>query len=110
MGQPLKPTASDAKQVNSPPINGQDPTRWRWFFLSIYLLENVGKSSLVAALVKEMFVPQVFFSLPYQKLQHVLPEVTIPSDWSADQVPIHIVDSSSNHCHLSKVIWIIDSN
>lgn len=47
---------------------------------------SVGKSTLVTSLIKESFVPHV---------QHVVPEVTIPSEVTPEGVTTTIVDSSS---------------
>lgn len=47
--------------------------------------ERTGKSSLVTTLLRESFV---------SSLQHVIPEVTIPPDWTREKVTTHIVDSS----------------
>ncbi|KAI9207509.1 P-loop containing nucleoside triphosphate hydrolase protein [Polychytrium aggregatum] len=48
--------------------------------------DQVGKSTLITSLIKETFVPNI---------QHVVPEVTIPPEWSRDKVTTRIVDSSS---------------
>lgn len=47
---------------------------------------SVGKSTLITSLIKESFVPHV---------QHVVPEVTIPSEVTPEGVTTTIVDSSS---------------
>ncbi|KAJ3019599.1 ERMES complex Ca(2+)-binding regulatory GTPase gem1 [Thoreauomyces humboldtii] len=48
--------------------------------------EKVGKSTLITTLIKETFVPHI---------QHVVPEVTIPPEWTRERVTTRIVDSSS---------------
>ncbi|KAI8855269.1 P-loop containing nucleoside triphosphate hydrolase protein [Chytridium lagenaria] len=45
-----------------------------------------GKSTLITSLIKEIFVPNI---------QHVVPEVTIPPEWSREKVTTRIVDSSA---------------
>ncbi|KAL3897832.1 MAG: hypothetical protein SGCHY_003152 [Lobulomycetales sp.] len=48
---------------------------------------GTGKSSLVTSLVSELFHPDI---------QHVVPEITIPPEWSGnDNASTHIVDSSA---------------
>ncbi|KND04037.1 small GTP-binding protein domain [Spizellomyces punctatus DAOM BR117] len=47
--------------------------------------EQVGKSTLITSLIKETFVPNI---------QHVVPEVTIPPEWTREKVTTRIVDSS----------------
>ncbi|KAL7280069.1 hypothetical protein ACG7TL_006484 [Trametes sanguinea] len=46
--------------------------------------EGVGKSTIVTSLIKESFVPRV---------QHVVPEVTIPPEVTPENVTTYIVDS-----------------
>ncbi|RKO99119.1 hypothetical protein CXG81DRAFT_14979 [Caulochytrium protostelioides] len=48
--------------------------------------DQVGKSTLVMSLLTEEAVPHVY---------HVVPEVTIPPDWTREKVTLRIVDSSS---------------
>ncbi|KAI8825154.1 EF hand associated-domain-containing protein [Fimicolochytrium jonesii] len=48
--------------------------------------EGVGKSTLITSLIKETFVYHI---------QHVVPEVTIPPEWTRERVTTRIVDSSS---------------
>ncbi|KAJ3133446.1 ERMES complex Ca(2+)-binding regulatory GTPase gem1 [Geranomyces variabilis] len=48
--------------------------------------ESVGKSTLITTLIKETFVPHI---------QHVVPEVTIPPEWTRERVTTRIVDSSA---------------
>ncbi|KAI8809973.1 P-loop containing nucleoside triphosphate hydrolase protein [Cladochytrium replicatum] len=48
--------------------------------------DGVGKSTLITSLIKDTFVPQI---------QHVVPEVTIPPEWTREQVTTRIVDSSA---------------
>ncbi|EIW59578.1 mitochondrial Rho GTPase [Trametes versicolor FP-101664 SS1] len=48
--------------------------------------EGVGKSTIVTSLIKESFVPRV---------QHVVPEVTIPPEVTPENVTTYIVDSGS---------------
>ncbi|KAI8904806.1 EF hand associated-domain-containing protein [Gorgonomyces haynaldii] len=48
--------------------------------------DHVGKSTLVTSLIKETFV---------QNIQHVVPEVTIPPEWTREKVTTRIVDSSA---------------
>ncbi|KAI8616444.1 P-loop containing nucleoside triphosphate hydrolase protein [Chytriomyces sp. MP71] len=47
---------------------------------------GVGKSTVITALIKESFVANI---------QHVVPEVTIPPEWSRERVTTRIVDSSA---------------
>jgi mitochondrial Rho GTPase 1 len=47
--------------------------------------DQTGKSTLITQLIKECFV---------EKIQHVLPQVTVPAEWSRDNVTTRIVDSS----------------
>ena len=47
--------------------------------------DGVGKSTLITALIKETFVDHI---------QHVVPEVTIPPEWTKENVTTRIVDSS----------------
>lgn len=47
--------------------------------------DGTGKSSLVSSLIKETFI---------QNPVHVLPEVTIPPEWTRERVTTRIVDSS----------------
>lgn len=47
--------------------------------------DGTGKSTLITQLIKECFV---------EKIQHVLPQVTVPAEWSRDNVTTRIVDSS----------------
>ncbi|KAI8874106.1 hypothetical protein GQ42DRAFT_160046 [Ramicandelaber brevisporus] len=47
---------------------------------------NVGKSTLITSLIKEVFVPSV---------QHVVPEVTIPPEITLENVTTHIIDTSN---------------
>ncbi|KAI9003165.1 P-loop containing nucleoside triphosphate hydrolase protein [Gaertneriomyces semiglobifer] len=48
--------------------------------------DGVGKSTLITSLIKESFVPNI---------QHVVPEVTIPPEWTREKITTRIVDSSS---------------
>ncbi|KAF1800565.1 P-loop containing nucleoside triphosphate hydrolase protein [Mucor lusitanicus] len=48
--------------------------------------EGVGKSTLIASLIKETFIPNV---------QHLIPEVTIPPEVTPENVTMHIMDSSA---------------
>ncbi|KAI1793289.1 mitochondrial Rho 1 [Ganoderma leucocontextum] len=48
--------------------------------------DGVGKSTIVTSLIKESFVPRV---------QHVVPEVTIPPEVTPENVTTYIVDSGS---------------
>ncbi|KAI0770529.1 mitochondrial Rho 1 [Fomes fomentarius] len=48
--------------------------------------EGVGKSTIVTSLIKESFVPRV---------QHIVPEVTIPPEVTPENVTTYIVDSGS---------------
>lgn len=66
--------------------------------------EQVGKSTLITSLIKETFVPNVSsrekgLSVPWHlpecaQIQHVVPEVTIPPEWTREKVTTRIVDSS----------------
>ncbi|KAI9346397.1 P-loop containing nucleoside triphosphate hydrolase protein [Zopfochytrium polystomum] len=47
---------------------------------------GVGKSTLITSLIKETFVPNI---------QHVVPEVTIPPEWTREKATTRIVDSSA---------------
>ncbi|KAI9350173.1 EF hand associated-domain-containing protein, partial [Obelidium mucronatum] len=46
----------------------------------------VGKSTIITSLIKEAFVANI---------QHVVPEVTIPPEWTREKVTTRIVDSSA---------------
>ncbi|KAI8346784.1 EF hand associated-domain-containing protein [Blakeslea trispora] len=48
--------------------------------------EGVGKSTLIASLIKETFIANV---------QHLIPEVTIPPEVTPENVTMHIMDSSA---------------
>ncbi|KAJ3041842.1 ERMES complex Ca(2+)-binding regulatory GTPase gem1 [Rhizophlyctis rosea] len=48
--------------------------------------DQVGKSTLITSLIKETFIPNI---------QHVVPEVTIPPEWTREKVTTRIVDSSA---------------
>ncbi|KAH9924267.1 mitochondrial Rho 1 [Epithele typhae] len=48
--------------------------------------ESVGKSTIVTSLIKEAFVPRV---------QHIVPEVTIPPEVTPENVTTYIVDSGN---------------
>ena len=48
--------------------------------------DGVGKSTLITSLIKETFIEPV---------QHVIPEVTIPPEWTREKVTTRIVDSSA---------------
>ncbi|KAJ3348389.1 ERMES complex Ca(2+)-binding regulatory GTPase gem1 [Entophlyctis luteolus] len=47
---------------------------------------HVGKSTIITSLIKEAFVANI---------QHVVPEVTIPPEWTREKVTTRIVDSSA---------------
>ncbi|KAJ3071155.1 ERMES complex Ca(2+)-binding regulatory GTPase gem1 [Podochytrium sp. JEL0797] len=47
---------------------------------------QVGKSTIITSLIKEAFVANI---------QHVVPEVTIPPEWTRERVTTRIVDSSA---------------
>ncbi|KAJ3261803.1 ERMES complex Ca(2+)-binding regulatory GTPase gem1 [Boothiomyces macroporosus] len=54
--------------------------------IDLLTADGVGKSSLITSLIKESFVEQI---------QHVVPEVTIPPEWTRENVTTRIVDSSA---------------
>ncbi|RKP37676.1 P-loop containing nucleoside triphosphate hydrolase protein [Dimargaris cristalligena] len=51
---------------------------------------GVGKSTLIATLIKEDFVPEV---------QPVVPEITIPPELTSESVTTHLIDSSPEEAH-----------
>ncbi|KAF9267329.1 mitochondrial Rho GTPase [Marasmius fiardii PR-910] len=60
--------------------------------------EGVGKSTIVTSLIKESFVPRV---------QHIVPEVTIPPEVTPENVTTYIVDSGAgpqDRAHLESEI------
>lgn len=66
-----------------------------------YIIEGVGKSTIVTSLIKESFVVQVSLihkrvRQPFYRLiqvQHIVPEVTIPPEVTPENVTTYIVDS-----------------
>ncbi|KAI8899737.1 P-loop containing nucleoside triphosphate hydrolase protein [Globomyces pollinis-pini] len=48
--------------------------------------DGVGKSTLITSLIKDSFI---------EHIQHVVPEVTIPPEWTRENVTTRIVDSSA---------------
>lgn len=54
--------------------------------LPLCCIDGVGKSTLITSLIKDTFVSNI---------PHVVPEVTIPPEWTREKVTTRIVDSSS---------------